>query len=883
MNKPFYLQQLEESGLSEEDVLAYAIPHGQHDYQWVPVIFRGSYDSQRGFNFEDDEMLIAYYDLLGKQETYVPKRSKTAQGYYRVRRTLPELNLNAKGKPMKYQTPAGAKSLFFYPQYIRDAFNENRHIKTLFIQEGEKKALKACKHGIPSIAIQGIGNIGDKVNGLIQGLQHLVQSCSIKNIVLLLDSDYNDLSKTIADGERADSRPISFSSAVIKFRKYILSMHNLGLDLEVFFGHIKENPNHDKVFDDLLVNTLNGQEHLLKEDLDYALNAHDGKGEFVCIYPITSASEYKIKDYWELNNHERFFELHKERLENIDSFKIGLTLYSVKDGILTKVSNFKGDRDLWYFEDKKDGTQKVIFDHVETNKFLIENGFFRIRTIDCDKDSWKLVRIEDNIIREVGSQLAREFVFTYAQQVCKSKMVHQMLIANLGKYLSDSQLERLPLKSDDFHDYQPNEQIFVFANGMLTITDKQISFGALTKSIWQNNIINRNFTRVPIFLSFEKDEDDYEISITEEGLKCEFLQFVINTSNFWDRDYKNLTVEETVILKKHLVNKITSIGYLLCDFKYQSELKAVIAMDGEMGDIAQSNGRTGKSLIGRAISFFIEQVLIDGRNTTNDDPFIFSNVTPSTRNIHIDDVNVNFDFERYFVAITGDLAVNPKGYARFVIENARSPKFYITTNHAINANSKSAEERINYMEFSNWYNDTNRPVDEFGHMLFADWDDEQWNLFDNFMAECVLCYFKSMYEVWYRKGQGAVQPPMEHIRLRQYKQRMGEAFYQWAENYFDPTGVHLNHSIKRVEMQKDFFDNCKDNYTTSTNFKRKLVEYCNFKHYHLNPDQKHNKTKEYFSDWINHHPEESFEGEAHKSNSIEYFFVTDNKYPLTAF
>ena len=36
----------------------------------------------------------------------------------------------------------------------------------------------------------------------------------------------------------------------------------------------------------------------------------------------------------------------------------------------------------------------------------------------------------------------------------------------------------------------------------------------------------------------------------------------------------------------------------MCDYKYQTELKAVIAMDGQMGEVAQSNGRTGKSLVG---------------------------------------------------------------------------------------------------------------------------------------------------------------------------------------------------------------------------------------------------------------------------------------------
>lgn len=52
----------------------------------------------------------------------------------------------------------------------------------------------------------------------------------------------------------------------------------------------------------------------------------------------------------------------------------------------------------------------------------------------------------------------------------------------------------------------------------------------------------------------------------------------------------------------------------MCDYKYQTELKAVIAMDGQMGEVAQSNGRTGKSLVGAARKI-LDQTAIDGRNT----------------------------------------------------------------------------------------------------------------------------------------------------------------------------------------------------------------------------------------------------------------------------
>ena len=50
---------------------------------------------------------------------------------------------------MKYRTPYGAPAFIYYPQKIRELYQKQVPIKRLFIQEGEKKAEKATKHGIP--------------------------------------------------------------------------------------------------------------------------------------------------------------------------------------------------------------------------------------------------------------------------------------------------------------------------------------------------------------------------------------------------------------------------------------------------------------------------------------------------------------------------------------------------------------------------------------------------------------------------------------------------------------------------------------------------------------------------------------------------------------
>src|SRR5690606_26737786 len=139
------------------------------------------------------------------------------------------------------------------------------------------------------------------------------------------------------------------------------------------------------------------------------------------------------------------------------------------------------------------------------------------------------------------------------------------------------------------------------------------------------------------------------------------------------------SLDEQFMNNRHLVNKLTAIGYLLHDYKNASELKAVIAMDGRISEVGASNGRTGKSLVGAAIEQVIPQEYIDAKNKKiTEDQFLFSDVTEKTMNIFLDDMRANIDFEHFFTLITGKLKVNVKGGARFSLNQEDTPKLFCT-------------------------------------------------------------------------------------------------------------------------------------------------------------------------------------------------------------
>lgn len=876
LKSSFCRQQLSDSGLDEKDVMA-SIVEGSQELFRSPFR-KGRVSDKFIIDESGDDMLIYYYDLLGKPMMYLQKGSSKPRQYVRVRWSNPELHLSSDGKEMKYQTPPGASCRIYIPEKIRRMFKNKAHIETLFVQEGEKKAEKACKHGMLSIGIQGINNFGSKQEGLLQDIQDIAKACTINNIVLVMDSDWNDLHRNIIIGDQVDKRPNSFSKAVIKYRQYMRTFRNIKLSVDIWWGHVNQNANGDKGVDDLLCGSLLGRESELIDDIEHAMNSHDGIGTWLNIHKITEISDTQIRDFWSLNDVQAFYENHKKRLEGIDTFKIGYLRYREDNGNLIPVSRYSSASDIYSITQTTKGEDKVEFNSLEAFRFLSASGFYRLRNSDEEASDYDIIRIDDGIIDRIRSYEVRDFIRSYIESNVKSDLVLRFFSDRLSTLMADKQLENLSIISDDFNDFSKGVQRTYYNNGQVEITARSITPDKPISNVWRSRIIPRKFRRVPIISNIQALDGKFYIEYAPGAENCEFLQYIINTSNncYLSGQERELAEDETFEWLHHIVNKITTIGFLLCDYKYSSERKAVVVQDHLMSEVGQSHGGAGKSILGDAIGRIVPQFFINGKTVNLADEFLLSGVTKTTRNIFIDDVRANFDFEKLFPMVTGQMPVNPKGKDRYTIPLSDSPKILINTNHAINkASEGSFKRRISYMEYSNWYNPDHMPIDDFHHMMFDDWDEDQWNLFDNFMAECVMFYLRSMEDVWWREGQGAVPPPMRNVELRTWRQEMGETFLAWADEYFDQEGNHLNVRCVRKELWDSFVEYAGGLYghgVTRTNLRRKLEIFCRYKGYDFNVSRP-NSEKVYYSEWKQSHPNETFVGGDDKSGSKEYITI----------
>ena len=436
IRQSFCSLQLEGSGLTVDDVMANVVENGQ---ELIKSPFQpGSIGQNFIPDLKGDDMLIFYYDLYGRPMQYSVKGTKTLRNYVRARYANPDLHVAQDGTKMKYQTPPGAPAQVFIPEKIRRLYKSKTPIDVLFLQEGEKKAEKACKHGMLSLGLQGIMNIGNKEQGLIQAIQDIVKTCQVRHIVLVMDSDWNDLSKNITTGDRADKRPVSFASAVIKFKQYVETFHNLGLNLDVWWGHVNTNDHGDKGVDDLLVGSLLGRESELIDDIDRTMHSHNGKGTWLDIHKITAVSDAKIRDFWCLNDCQAFFETHRERLSEIPTFKLRGVRYKVEDGAMIPVSRYSSDADIFTIEKDSKDNDKVCLNYTETYRFLSASGFYRLRNSDEAASGYDFIRIDEGIIDRSAPYELRDFILQYIMTNIKNPLVHEYFNSKLDVLLPDN-------------------------------------------------------------------------------------------------------------------------------------------------------------------------------------------------------------------------------------------------------------------------------------------------------------------------------------------------------------------------------------------------------------------------------------------------------------
>jgi hypothetical protein len=491
------------------------------------------------------------------------------------------------------------------------------------------------------------------------------------------------------------------------------------------------------------------------------------------------------------------------------------------------------------------------------------------------------------IISIVEPYQIKDFIVKVTKEIAP-KDIRNMLYRGGKMYLGPDSLSNLDFIYPEFEKPNRFEQSIYFKNKFWRINNQGIieqNLSELDQYVWSDKINNFEaaLIREPLVTAervsgvlnkmpedkqayYSDFKDQFLIDFSKEAEKSHFIKFLLNTSEFyWDKITYNKnrevvhdarTLEEKFETYMHFISKMCAIGFLLHRYNNKSDAKAVIGMDGKLSEVGASNGRTGKSILGFALSYVIPQTYIPGKaKNLTEDRFIFEEVNEKTCNIFVDDVRANVDFEFFFPFLGGRATIEKKAIGKYTLPDDTKPKLYITTNHAIKGDSDSFKDRQYIILFSDYYNASHKPIDDFGVQFFDEWDLEQWNLFYNFMGLCVNFYLRF----------GIVKPPDDRIETRRLRQEIGEGFIGWADEYFsvDETG-NIKNLVNTPISRMDLWNNFKEKnpneskFYTANLFKKKFKNWCLYWKFQFNPHKFDKQNKP---------------GADDKSNGIEYFTV----------
>lgn len=871
----FCARMLAASGLTYADVTAKVYKSDDTSTIFECKTFHPGSVSDKGDIIPGDDAVIEYYDLDGMPVTYEVKDSRgrltgKRKCYYRVRWQHPDAHLDREGKPFKYKSPYGGGTPIYIPQKLRAAYKSGEKIERLFIQEGEKKAEKACKHGLLSIAISGIQNLGHS-GALPEDLVSIISKCGVKEVIFLMDSDWNDLSDNIRINDSIDRRPRNFFYACRNFKDYMRSLKNRELYVEIYVGHTNKNDNDEKGIDDLLAGSLAGHEDDLMADFNHLINEKGLTGKYLQLFKVTSWTDHKLEELWCLNSPQKFAEKHLDILRQLPEFRIGRHRWRINDkGALESAQPIEPDEQFWDEVEKqgKDGPYTVYeFKYVRSRRFLQNRGFGRFRRLD---GSWQFIHLAPPFVKVIEPSEARDYLFEFTEANCNED-VNEMISKGVTQYCGPDKLSLLKFIEPNFINPSRSVQYIYFGKNCWQVTEdkvKEMGYESIAHHVWidQQHNFPAKYLGKPL-ISFSGEGDNLSCTLSEDGKRCHFLQFLINASNFtWRRQPAEIEPQELQENITHLLSKLCAIGFMSLEYKDVSVNRAVIGMDGRQSEVGESNGRSGKSLIGVLMKNTIPTAYLPGkRKDLLEDQFVWNDVVENTKLVFIDDVLINFNFEQLFPNLTGDWSVNYKGGRRITYPYSQSPKIYIATNHAIRGDGGSFKDRQWLIAFSDFYNDSHKPKDDFGYNFFDEWDYDQWNLCWNLVANCIQLYLR----------YGVVQAPGERLEQRRLRQEITEGFISWADEYFS-NSENRNRRIPRKELQENYFLDQpvqRKFMNSSTDFKRKLIKYCEWKGYVFNP-QKY--------DPVTGKPHQfNRDGAAvidDKSGGVEYFTIGDEYY-----
>ena len=481
------------------------------------------------------------------------------------------------------------------------------------------------------------------------------------------------------------------------------------------------------------------------------------------------------------------------------------------EAVLNKVEEENSKQTFWVKSDK--GVIRII--HILFKQFLEDNGFYKF----CPEGgkNYIFVKVTNNLIDHTSEKEIKDFVLKHLLELDDIGVYNYF--ADNTRFFKEEFLSMISTIDILFIEDTKDASYLYFRNCAVQVTKdevKPIDYLDLGGYVWKDHVIDRNFTMCDVTSA------------------CNYRQFIRNICG--DDDGRVESMEST-------------IGFLMHGYKNLSFCPAVILNDEVISD--NPEGGTGKGLFMNALAKMKKVVTIDGKSFTFERSFAYQLVSADTQILVFDDVKKYFDFERLFSVVTEGLTLEKKNKDAIKIPFSKSPKIAITTNYAIKGSGNSFARRKWELELHQYYSKSFTPLDEFGKLMFGDWNDDDWCEFDNYMITCLRGYLHT----------GLVRSKFVNLKIRQLSAETAHDFIEWCglvEGQPKNNTLEPGQRLYKNDLYNDFVNEYPDYGPKSkmtisrTKFYKWLISYGMFK-YGVPPEE----GRDMMGRWIIIHEQDS--------------------------
>lgn len=481
----------------------------------------------------------------------------------------------------------------------------------------------------------------------------------------------------------------------------------------------------------------------------------------------------------------KYFE-DSEAVNNIKrQFKSGVTISEIKETlpkidekVLNEIKHDATSNNFWEFTKKG-----VKIENYNYKLWLEGHGFYKY--YPEGSDNFIFVKVTNNLIDNTSEVKIKDFVLTELLKLDELKVYE--FLSGSPKYFKDDYLNILAETNIHFKEDTIDTGYIYFKNAAVEVKKERVTlidYIDLDGFVWKKHII------------------DFDFKLSDD-INCDFNKFISLVSGN----------------SKDKINSLTStIGYLMHSFKTSSNNKAVILNDETISE--NPNGGSGKGIFWNALSKVKRVADINGKSFSFEKSFPYQTVSADTQILVFDDVQKNFKFENLFSVITEGITLEKKNKDAIKIPIYKSPKIIITTNYTLGGIGGSFERRKWELEFSSFFSSKHTPLNEFGRMLFDEWDYNEWLAFYNYMLLCLRMYLIN----------GLVQHDFHNLEIRKFIKETSFEFYEWVNEEDD---ILYNERIGKAMLYNTFIEEYPDmkKWLTNKRFMQWIESFIKFKNY----------------------------------------------------